>query len=65
VLSVANDSGSTVKLVLAHGTKAVFGRSLPTGSTTAKLPALPNATYNVVLDSKPRGTLTIGAQAGP
>ena len=64
-LSVANDSGSTVKLELAHGTKPVFSRSLPTGSTTLKLPALANATYNVVLDGKPRGTLTIGAKAGP
>jgi hypothetical protein len=64
-LSVANDSGSTVHLELAHGTKPVFSRSLPTGSTTVKLPALGNATYNVVLDGKPRGTLTIGAQAGP
>jgi hypothetical protein len=64
-LSVANDAGSTVKLELAHGTKPVFSRSLPTGSTTLKLPALANATYNVVLDGRPRGTLTIGAQAGP
>jgi hypothetical protein len=64
-LSVDNASGSAVKLELAHGTKPVFSRSLPTGATTAKLPALPNATYNVVLDGTPRGTLTIGAQAGP
>ena len=64
-LSVANDSGATVKLALAHGDKAVFSRSLPTGATTVKLPALANATYNVVLDGKPRGTLTIGAKAGP
>jgi hypothetical protein len=64
-LSVANDSGATVKLELAHGTKPVFSRSLPTGATTVKLPPLANATYNVVLDGKPRGTLTIGAKAGP
>jgi hypothetical protein len=62
---VANDSGATVKLELAHGAKPVFSRSLPTGSTTVTLPALANATYNVVLDGKPRGTLTIGAKAGP
>ena len=65
VLAVTNDSGATVKLALAHGSKTVFSRSLPTGSTTVKLPALANATYNVVLDGKPRGTLTIGAKAGP
>jgi hypothetical protein len=64
-LSVANDSGAAVKLELAHGTKSVFSRSLPTGPTTVKLPGLANATYNVVLDGKPRGTLTIGAKAGP
>jgi hypothetical protein len=64
-LSVANDSGATVKLELAHGAQSVFSRSLPTGATTMKLPALANATYNVVLDGKPRGTLTIGAKAGP
>ena len=65
ILSVANDAGSTVKLALAHGSKTVFSRSLLTGATTVKLPALPNATYNVVLDGAPRGTLTIGAKAGP
>jgi hypothetical protein len=64
-LSVTNDSGSTVKLALAHGAKTVFSRSLPTGPTTVRLPALTNATYNLVLDGTPRGTLTIGARAGP
>ena len=64
-LSVANDSGVDGQARARPRHQAVFSRSLPTGSTTVKLPALPNATYNVVLDGKPRGTLTIGAQAGP
>ena len=64
-LSITNDTGSIVKLELAHGAQPVFSRSLPTGSTTTKLPALANATYTLLLDGKPRGTLTIGAAAGP
>ena len=64
-LSVSNASGGPLKLALRHGDKTVFTRTLPTGASTTKLPSLGNATYAVVLDGTPRGTLTIGAKAGP
>jgi hypothetical protein len=64
-LSVSNTSGGSVRLEIAHGTQAVFTRTLSAGQTTAKLPALKNATYTLLIDGKPRGTLIIGAKAGP
>ena len=64
-LSVSNGSGGSAKLEVAHGSKALFTRSLPPGQTTAKLPPLENATYTLLIDGRPRGTLTIGAKAGP
>jgi hypothetical protein len=64
-LSVSNRAGSSAKLEIAHGSQPVFTRTLPTGQTSAKLPALKNATYRLLIDGKPRGTLTIGAKAGP
>jgi hypothetical protein len=64
-LSVSNRSGSSAKLEIAHGSQAVLTKTLPTGQTAAKLPALKNATYTLLIDGKPRGTLTIGAKAGP
>jgi hypothetical protein len=64
-LSVSNGSGGSAKLEIAHGSEAVFTHTLPPGRTTVKLPALANATYTVLIDGSPRGTLTIGAKAGP
>jgi hypothetical protein len=64
-LSVSNGSGAAARLELAHGTHPVFARTLPSGQTTAKLPALKNATYTLLVDGRARGTLTIGAKAGP
>jgi hypothetical protein len=43
----------------------VFARRLPSGQTSTKLPSLKNATYTVRVDGTARGTLTIGAKAGP
>jgi hypothetical protein len=64
-LSATNASGAAVRFEIAHGAQPVYTRTLPSGQTTAKLPALKNATYTVLVDGKPRGTLTIGAKAGP
>lgn len=64
-LSVSNASGGSAKLEVAHGSTALFAHTLPPGRTTAKLPALKNATYALLVDGRPRGTLTIGAKAGP
>jgi hypothetical protein len=64
-VSVANGSGGPAKLEVAHGSQNLFSRTLPPGETTSKLPALKNATYTLLVDGKPRGTLTIGAKAGP
>ena len=64
-LSVLNGSGGRAKFEVAHGSRAMFTRTLPPGRTTAELPALQNATYTLLVDGKPRGTLTIGAKAGP
>ena len=64
-LSVSNRSGRSVKLEVAHGSAAELRRTLPPGRSTAKLPALKNATYTLSINGRPRGTLTIGAKAGP
>ena len=64
-LSVSNASGGSAKLEVARGSTAAFTRTLPPGRTTAKLPALKNASYTLLVDGRPRGTLTIGAKAGP
>jgi hypothetical protein len=64
-LAVTNASGGPAKLEVAHGSKSAFSRTLPAGSTTAKLPSLANATYTVLVNGMPRGTLLVGAKAGP
>lgn len=64
-LSVSNRSGAVAKLALAHGSQTLFARTLPSGQTTTKLPTLKNATYTVLVNGRARGTLTIGARAGP
>jgi hypothetical protein len=64
-LIVTNGSGGSAKLEIAHGTQPVYSRTLPAGQTTAKLPALKNATYTLRVDGTPRGTLIVGAKAGP
>ena len=64
-LAVTNVSGGAAKLEVAHGSKAEFTRTLSAGATTAKLPSLANATYTVLVNGMPRGTLLVGAKAGP